>query len=320
MPSALPGPPFLRWLTFFGLMAVGVVGLLGHPHQLNGLGLLLTCPLSLPSISITRALQAPSIQVIQAEVTRSAHRQPRIASPTAPVLTHRWLRTDPPLLAAAAGILAAGGTALWAHRRPVEEESEGFRAKTRRAALTSFVAMGFVVPSMKADSKELPEIQKYSDFTRLPSGVQYKEILPGAGSKVAQIGDRIVYKWEGYTAGYSGRPFQKSNGPVGGAFTDDEASYARFVLGNGEVVAGVEQAVVGMREGALRQIIIPPGPLSYPEDDPNHTRVGPTPSTFSGFRALNFVLFNQGGTMDKTILINVKVVRIDRPGENGFAP
>ena len=33
--------------------------------------------------------------------------------------------------------------------------------------------------------------------------------------------------------------------------------------------------------------------LSYPDDDKDHERVGPVPSTFSGQRALNFVLYNK---------------------------
>jgi len=41
------------------------------------------------------------------------------------------------------------------------------------------------------------------------------------------------------------------------------------------------------------QVIVPPE-LGYPNDDPKHDRVGPKPSTFSGQRALDFVLKNQG--------------------------
>lgn len=40
-------------------------------------------------------------------------------------------------------------------------------------------------------------------------------------------------------------------------------------------------------------MIVPPE-LGYPPEDPQHDRVGPKPSTFSGQRALDFVLKNQG--------------------------
>jgi len=48
-------------------------------------------------------------------------------------------------------------------------------------------------------------------------------------------------------------------------------------------------------------------------------RVGPRPSTFDGMRALNFVLENKQGLIDKTLLFNVKLIRIDKSdGQGGF--
>ena len=41
-----------------------------------------------------------------------------------------------------------------------------------------------------------------------------------------------------------------------------------------------------------------------------HRQVGPRPSTFSGQRALDFVLGNRD-LIDKTLLFNVKLVRVD---------
>ena len=38
---------------------------------------------------------------------------------------------------------------------------------------------------------------------------------------------------------------------------------------------------------------------------------------FSGRQALNFVLQNKE-LIDKTLLFNVKVIRIDKPGQNGW--
>ena len=48
--------------------------------------------------------------------------------------------------------------------------------------------------------------------------------------------------------------------------------------------------------------------------DPTHDKVGPKPSSFSGSRALDFVLTSKGDQLDKTLLINFKVIRIDKPG------
>jgi len=72
-----------------------------------------------------------------------------------------------------------------------------------------------------------------------------------------------------------------------------------------------------MKPGGIRQVIIPYGPLSYPDYDLEHEKVGPKPATFSGQRALNFVLENP--RVDRTLLFNVKLIRVDRgDGKGGF--
>ena len=64
-------------------------------------------------------------------------------------------------------------------------------------------------------------------------------------------------------------------------------------------------------------MIVPYGDLSYPPSDINHDLVGPKPSTFSGQRALNFVLENP--RVDRTLLFNVKLIRVDKQdGKGGF--
>jgi hypothetical protein len=124
---------------------------------------------------------------------------------------------------------------------------------------------------------------------------------------------RVVFDWSGYTIGYFGRPFQAKGGPQGGAF-DKDLDYDRTVIGSATMIPGVEKALMTMKPGGIRQVIIPYGPLSYP---PNDTRVGPKPSTFSGERALNFVLENP--RVDRTLLFNLKLIRVDKKnGKGGF--
>ena len=51
------------------------------------------------------------------------------------------------------------------------------------------------------------------------------------------------------------------------------------------MVAGLEQAMVGMQAGGIRQVLVPYADnLSYPPSDPEHNVVGPKPTTFSGMR------------------------------------
>uniref|UniRef100_A0A7S2H1E9 peptidylprolyl isomerase n=1 Tax=Octactis speculum TaxID=3111310 RepID=A0A7S2H1E9_9STRA len=171
----------------------------------------------------------------------------------------------------------------------------------------------------KADRPDFVTTQP--GFEKLSSGLQIKNGNPGKGDKVIEPGDRVVYKWEGYTIGYFGRPFEAQSGVKGGDFATEQ-DFERFVVGKGTVVPALEQGVLGMREGAVRQIVFGTD-LGYPFigdpnrgvlADPDHSKVGPTPHSFSGMRALNFVLENKGDRIDKTMLLTVKVVRIDKLG------
>jgi hypothetical protein len=159
-------------------------------------------------------------------------------------------------------------------------------------------------------------LQEYSDFTESPTGGwRYRDVKPGSGGAAAKKGDRVVFDWSGYTIGYFGRPFQAKGGPVGGAF-DKDLDFARTIIGSGTVIPGLEEALQDMTAGGVRQVVIPYSKeLSYPPDDLTHERVGPKPSTFSGQRALNFVLENP--RLDRTLLFNVKLIRVDKPDGNG---
>lgn len=161
-------------------------------------------------------------------------------------------------------------------------------------------------------------LQEYSDFTEAPTGGwRYRDVKPGSGGAAAKKGDRVVFDWSGYTIGYFGRPFQAKGGPVGGAF-DKDLDFERTIIGSGAVIPGLEAALQDMTAGCVRQVVIPYSTeLSYPPDDLTHERVGPKPSTFSGQRALNFVLENP--RLDRTLLFNVKLIRVDKPdGKGGF--
>ncbi|KAG6788030.1 hypothetical protein POTOM_004083 [Populus tomentosa] len=73
-----------------------------------------------------------------------------------------------------------------------------------------------------------------------------------------------------------------------------------------QVIPAFEEAVSGMAPGGIRRIIVPPE-LGYPENDYNKS--GPRPTTFSGQRALDFVLRNQG-LIDKTLLFDIELLKV----------
>ena len=145
----------------------------------------------------------------------------------------------------------------------------------------------------------------YSDFTSTNSGLAYKDATLGKGSK-PKNGDRVVVEWTGYTIGYFGRPFQTKRLEQ---LDRQEDEFLRWNLGDGSVIPALDEGVRGMNEGGVRQLVVPPN-IGYDPTDPSHTRVGPKPTTFSGQRALDFVLFNQD-LIDKTLLFNIKLVRVD---------
>ena len=124
-----------------------------------------------------------------------------------------------------------------------------------------------------------------SDFTKTPSGLSYKDGTIGKG-KVPQVGDRVVIDWTGYTIGYFGRPFETKKLRELDQLDD---SFYRFVLGQKTVIPALEEGLLTMAEGGVRQLVVPPG-IGYPPSDPGHEKVGPKPATFSGQRALDFVL------------------------------
>jgi len=158
-------------------------------------------------------------------------------------------------------------------------------------------------------------VQTYSDFVKTNEGWQYKDVKVGYGDG-PQLGDRVVYDWSGYTIGYFGRPFEAKGGPQGGAF-DKDLDYSRTILGSKKIVSALESNFLTMKPGGVRQVIVPYGPLSYPESDLEHVNTGPKPTTFSGQRALNFVLENP--RVDRTLLFNVKLIRVDKSdGKGGF--
>ena len=82
-------------------------------------------------------------------------------------------------------------------------------------------------------------------MTRTASGLYYEDIEPGSGDPAAN-GDHVEVAYTGWL----------SDG------TEFDAGAFGFVLGAGQVVAGFDEGVLGMRAGGIRRIIIPPS-LGY---------------------------------------------------------
>ncbi|CAL0308252.1 unnamed protein product [Lupinus luteus] len=146
---------------------------------------------------------------------------------------------------------------------------------------------------------------RYPDYTETESGLQYKDLRPGYGP-TPKNGETVVIDWDGYTIGYYGRIFEARNKTKGGSFEGDDKDFFKFKVGSQEVIPAFEEAISGMALGGIRRVVVPPE-LGYPENDYNKS--GPRPTTFSGQRALDFVLRNQG-LIDKTLLFDIELLKI----------
>lgn len=168
--------------------------------------------------------------------------------------------------------------------------------------------------AMAAEFTDMPALRgkdygktkmRYPDYTETESGLQYKDLRAGNGP-LPKMGETVVVDWDGYTIGYYGRIFEARNKTKGGSFEGDDKDFFKFRLGSREVIPAFEEAVSGMAPGGIRRIIVPPE-LGYPESDYNKS--GPRPTTFSGQRALDFVLRNQG-LIDKTLLFDIELLKV----------
>lgn len=151
----------------------------------------------------------------------------------------------------------------------------------------------------------------FSDFTTTESGLQFKDYKAGNGA-MPKSGDRVVIDWTGVTVGYQGRYFQTRNKPKGGAFEGDGfLDFLSFTVGDGSIIPAIDEAVRSMSPGGVRRIIVPEE-IGYPAADrPAWKRLGPAPSTFSGERALDFVLSSRADLMDKTLMFDLKLVSVN---------
>ncbi|KAF5746368.1 peptidyl-prolyl cis-trans isomerase FKBP19 chloroplastic [Tripterygium wilfordii] len=146
---------------------------------------------------------------------------------------------------------------------------------------------------------------RYPDYIETESGLQFKDLRKGNGP-TPKTGETVMVDWDGYTIGYYGRIFEARNKTKGGSFEGGDKDFFKFRLGSQEVIPAFEEAVSGMALGGIRRIIVPPE-LGYPGNDFNKS--APKPTTFSGQRALDFVLRNQG-LIDKTLLFDIELLKI----------
>ena len=97
-------------------------------------------------------------------------------------------------------------------------------------------------------------------MTRMPSGLRYQDVAQGQGAE-AVAGRAVTVHYTGWLP--DGKKFDSSR---------DHGQPFTFTLGAGQVIAGWDQGVEGMRVGGRRKLVLPPdlgyGAAGAPPDIP----------------------------------------------------
>ena len=132
----------------------------------------------------------------------------------------------------------------------------------RAALMMGIVATGACLDSTAPETKTVEETTFASSLgvdldasTKTINGAYYRDIVPGTGAPLA-VGQTLVVRYTGWLS--DGTQFDSN-------VTKPDALV--FKLGAREVIPGFDEAMVGVKVGAKRQLIVPPalayGPFQY---------------------------------------------------------
>ena len=106
-----------------------------------------------------------------------------------------------------------------------------------------------------------------SAYRKLSNGIIYADVRQGNGPEIKD-GSRVNLQWV----------LRKSNGYFVDSSERNQSVPFIFTVGDGSAIEGVNQGVVGMKEGGVRRILIPPA-LAYVQGLENG-KPGPLPNGF----------------------------------------
>jgi FKBP-type peptidyl-prolyl cis-trans isomerase FkpA len=123
-------------------------------------------------------------------------------------------------------------------------------ANTRQTASTLQV-QGATDSNQNQQQNQLPTPASFNVYEQYASSetTQYIDIVVGLG-EVASPGDTVAMLYQGWLT--NGQLFDQSK-----INEQNRIEAFEFQLGNGQVIQGWEQGIVGMKEGGKRRLIIP---------------------------------------------------------------
>ena len=127
---------------------------------------------------------------------------------------------------------------------------EGNHAMNRIPGLLSCLILSLFIACGGDNNPLKPTVVNPADFITTPSGLKYFDIIPGTGESPL-VGNLVLVHYRAWFE--DGTLFEDSR---------DQGSPIIFEVGADEVIDGWEEGIRGMREGGLRQLVIPPA-LAY---------------------------------------------------------
>lgn len=109
-----------------------------------------------------------------------------------------------------------------------------------------------VIPTIETTGFDASLGITLSQFTKTASGLYYRDISIGTGHSIA-VGDTARMNYVGSLT--NGFVFDRLDTAI-------QDSLLKFKVGEGHIISGFEEGVVGMKVGGQRQLIIPPA-LGY---------------------------------------------------------
>lgn len=175
---------------------------------------------------------------------------------------------------------------------------------TRRAVLQTLIGMGTALftttglPQHAAARVTVADQHAGETVTRTDSGLEYYDFIMGSGKEGAPMvstGNRVTVH---YTLGTTGaRNGWRIESSVG-------REPLTFRVGAGDVVKGLEEGVVGMREGGRRRLLIP-APLGY-----HSAQDRPVPTGFAEFQRFKNIYLNPDRPYKPDVVMDVTLLRI----------
>lgn len=142
------------------------------------------------------------------------------------------------------------------------------------------------------------EVLPESRFVTLGSGVKYADLVVGTGAEVSE-GNRVNLQWV----------LRRSNGYFVDSSAVDESVPFVFTVGDRTgAVAGLDQAVRGMKTGGARRILIPPN-MAYVEGLEDG-KPGPVPKGFGPKQQMRRVMEVRKDVPGEYIYLEVRLTRV----------